>query len=237
MSTLNEQWGPHSTHIANLLLRHDSHPVELATVSFLQPIFEQWQGLGNQGDPVEFLAHLMRGLHFAGINLRWEKRVQIGLLTEVVDESDQYTPLILRFDPAMLQDDMITLCQMIRDWSNQDGMLTALTATTPLICVQIDRHVRSGLGDITKCDIPVNFHWGIDVPFYTDDGMTITWKTYRVVAAIAHLGHDSAGHCRTMLKVAMNATAPNPYTFLLTEDWSKPTPILVSAQHHVLLAG
>ena len=220
-----EQWGPHSTHIANLLLHHDSNPVELATVSFLQPIFEQWQGLGNQGDPVEFLAHLMRGLRFAGINMRWEKRVQIGLLTDVVDESDQYTPLILRFDPAMLQDDMITLCQMIRDWSNQDGMLTALTATTPLICVQIDRHVRSGLGDITKCDIPVNFHWGIDVPFYTDDGMTITWKTYRVIAAIAHLGHDSAGHCRTMLKVAMNATAPNPYMFLLTEDWSKPTPI------------
>lgn len=213
------QWGRHSARIVQMLTQHHNTPVELSNVDFLQPLFLQWQNLGHQGDPVEFLAHVMRGLHFTGINLSWEKRVQIGLLTEVVDESDAFTPLILRFDPAMLQDDVLTLHQMIRDWSNQDGMVTALTTHTPLVCVQLDRLIRSGTGQIAKCDIPVNFHWGIDLPVYMDDGMTIQWKTYRVIAAIAHLGHDTAGHCRSLLRVEMNDTAREPHMFLLTEDW------------------
>ena len=131
------QWGSNATQIAQLLLQQDSDPIELSKIDFLQPIFDQWQNLGNQGDPVEFLAHLMRGLSFAGINLSWEKRVQIGLLTEVMDESDAFTPLILQFDPAMLQDDSLTLCQMIRDWSNQDGMVTALTHQSPLYACRL----------------------------------------------------------------------------------------------------
>lgn len=220
-----DQWGSHAIQIAQLLYRSGSEPIELSKIDFLQPVFEQWQHLGNQGDPVEFLAHLMRGLSFTGINLSWEKRVQIGLLTEVMDESDAYTPLILQFDPAMLQDDSLTLSQMIRDWSNQDGMVTALTHQTPLICVQLDRHIRSGTGQIAKCDIPVNFHWGIDLPFYTGQDLAIHWRSYRVIAAIAHLGHDTAGHCRTMLRVQMNSTAREPYMFLLTEDWTQAKPI------------
>lgn len=220
-----DHWGSHATRIVQLLMQHDNEPVELSSIAFLQPIFAQWQNLGNQGDPVEFLAHVMRGLNLTGINLSWEKRVQIGLLTEVVDESDAYNPLILRFDPAMLQDDSLTLCQMIRDWSNQDGMLTALTHQTPLVCVQLDRNIRSGTGEIAKCDIPVNFHWGIDLPIYDSDGLQIQWKTYRVIAAIAHLGHDTAGHCRTLLRVQMNATAREPHMFLLTEDWLKAVPV------------
>ena len=220
-----EQWGSHAIPIAQLLHRSGSEPIELSKIDFLQPVFEQWQHLGNQGDPVEFLAHLMRGLSFAGINLSWEKRVQVGLLTEVMDESDAYTPLILQFDPAMLQDDSLTLSQMIRDWSNQDGMVTALTHQTPLICVQLDRHIRSGTGHIAKCDIPVNFHWGIDLPFYDGQDLAIHWRSYRVIAAIAHLGHDTAGHCRTMLRVQMNSTAREPYMFLLTEDWMQAKPV------------
>ena len=219
------QWGPDATRIAQLLMAHNQDPVELSKVGFLQPIFDQWHHLGNQGDPVEFLAHLMRGLRFTGINLGWEKRVQIGLLTEVMDESHAFTPLVLKFDPAMLQDDSLTLCQMLRDWSNQDGMVTALTNQTPLVCVQIDRHIRTGAGHIAKCDIPVNFHWGIDLPFYDGEGLAVHWRTYKVIAAIAHLGHDASGHCRTMLRVQMNSTAAEPYMFLLTEDWMQAQPI------------
>jgi hypothetical protein len=146
-------------------------------------------------------------------------------LTETVDESDAHTPLILQFDPALLQDDCITLRQMIRDWSNQDGMLQALTHAPPLVCVQVDRHVRSGAGHITKCDIPVNFHWGIEIPFFTRDTLEVQWEVYTVIAAVAHLGEDAGGHCRTMMKVQMNAEAPNPYMFLLTDDWAPATPI------------
>ena len=61
------QWGPNTTQLALLLLHHEFEPVELDTVPCFHEILAQWQGLGQQGDPVEFLAHMMRGLNFTGI--------------------------------------------------------------------------------------------------------------------------------------------------------------------------
>ena len=220
-----EQWGPNATQLSDILLKHESAPVELCDIPCFQLVLEQWQGFGRQGDPVEFLAHMMRGFQFTGINLSWEKRIQVGLLTETMDEGERFMPLILQFDPALIQDGKIPLRQMIRDWSNRDGMLTALTNDTLLVCVQIDRHVRSGTRQIQKCDILVNFHWGIEVPFFVNTGLEVQWKDYKVIAAVAHLGLDESGHCRTMLKVQMNAEAPDPYMFILTDDWVKATPI------------
>ena len=220
-----EQWGPHSTQLADILLKHEAEPIDLCSIPCISMLLDQWQDFGRQGDPVEFLAHMMRGLHFTGVNLSWEKRVQVGVQTNTVDEGDAFLPILLQFDPAMLQDNHVTLRQMIRDWSSQDGMVAAFTNSTALICCQIDRHVRSGKGAITKCDIPVNFHWGVEIPFFDGEGVQINWQTYKVVAAVAHLGTDSAGHCRTMLKIQMNATASPPHMFLLTDDWERPEPI------------
>ena len=219
------QWGPGASQLVQFLLGHNSEPADLQNIPCLQEILECWQGMNQQGDPVEFLAHLMRGLRISGIDMRWEKRIQIGVMTEAVDSSDSFTPLILQFDPVLLQDDSTTLRQLIRDWSSQDGMIRALLQPSPLIYVQVDRHVRSGAGQITKCDIPVNFHWGIEIPVYTSTDLTITWKTYKVVAAIAHLGADNSGHCRALLKVQMNAQARPPHMFLLTDDWVEAVPV------------
>jgi hypothetical protein len=80
-------------------------------------------------------------------------------------------------------------------------------------------------GTIKKCDIPVNFHWGIEIPFFSNDTLDVHWKTYKVTAAVAHLGMDAAGHCRSLMKVKMNATADQPYMFLLTDDWEQATPV------------
>ena len=220
-----EQWGPHSTQLANILLKHEAEPIDLCSIPCFSLLLDQWQDFGRQGDPVEFLAHMMRGLQFTGVNLSWEKRVQVGVQTHTVDEGDAFMPILLQFDPAMLQDNHVTLRQMIRDWSSQDGMVAAFTNSTALVCCQIDRHVRSGKGAITKCDIPVNFHWGVEIPFFDGEGVQINWQTYKVVAAVADLGTDNAGHCRTMLKIQMNATASPPHMFLLTDDWERPEPI------------
>jgi len=219
------QWGSGASQLVQLLMCHNSEPVDLQAIPCLQTILEHWQGTNQQGDPVEFLAHLMRGLNISGIDMRWEKRIQIGVMTEAVDSSDAFAPMILQFDPVLLQDDSTTLRQLVRDWSSQDGMIRALLHSSPLIYVQVDRHVRSGAGQIQKCDIPVNFHWGIEVPIYTGTNLTVMWKTYKVVAAIAHLGADNSGHCRALLRVQMNAQAKLPHMFLLTDDWVEAIPV------------
>lgn len=220
-----QHWGPRASQLVDLLLTHNAEPVDLHTIPCLNDVITSWQGADQQGDPVEFLAHMMQGLQISGIDMRWEKRIQIGVMTETLDSSDAYTPLLLQFDPVLLQDDSTTLRQLIRDWSSQNGMQLALLNPTSIIYVQIDRHVRSGAGQITKCDIPVNFHWGIEIPVYTGDTLDIHWKTYKVVAAIAHLGMDNSGHCRALLQVQMNAQAQPPHMFLLTDDWAAAVPI------------
>ena len=218
-------WGPSGTQLAHTIMTHNSEPIDLSSITCLQNILETWQGAGQQGDPVEFLAHLMRGLDITSIDMRWEKRIQIGLLTDTVDSSTAFSPLVLQFDPMLLHDDATSLRQLIRDWSNQDGMIRALTNASPLIYVQIDRHVRSGAGYITKCDIPVNFHWGIEVPVYNGADLAVTWTTYKVVAAIAHLGADASGHCRALLRTQMRANTADPHMFLLTDDWVPAVPV------------
>jgi hypothetical protein len=87
-------------------------------------------------------------------------------------------------------------------------------------------------GTIKKCDIPVNFHWGIEIPFFSNDTLDVHWKTYKVTAAVAHLGMDAAGHCRSLMKVKMNATADQPYMFLLTDDWEQATPVWKERSQH-----
>ena len=218
-------WGPRSSQLASLLQNPTDTAVELASLPFFHDVLSTWHDVGEQGDPVEFIAHMMRTFQFQGINLRWEKCVQVGQLVNSVDENDAYTPLILQFDPTMLQDGQISLQQMLREWSNQDGMLRALTQDSTLICVQIDHNVRSGDGRLAKCDIPVNFHSGIQVPIFLDAETHIDWRNYKVVAALAHLGTDAAGHCRSLLKVQMRADIAQPRMFLLTDDWVRSTPI------------
>ena len=58
--------------------------------------------------------------------------------------------------------------------------------------------------------------------------MRIEWKPYQVLALTVHIGSDTAGHRRAVLRVHpdIHATSNDMmyYTALLTDDWCVPEP-------------
>ena len=179
-----------------------------------------WTSNDGQGDPVEFIAHLLRGLEFQDYDMRWEIRVQIGSLTHIHDQNkDACNPLVLQFDPAHLDNQSIHIRQMLMDWSNQHGRQVGLLRAPALICLQIDRCVDAGDGRIQKKDLAVHVHGGCEIPVFAGVDLRIVWHEYHVVAQVAHLGQDNAGHCRSMLITAPTMHGSEQTLALLTEDW------------------
>ena len=219
----SDAWGPGSSALQHLLVRSEHTPCNLALFSWFSDLMRNWTGSDDQGDPVEFTAHLLRGLQFRGFDFTWERRVQIGDVVECHDVGCVHTPLTFQLDPDMVSDDMIQLRHLVTNWVHQDGMFCALRTSTPLLCIHVDRFVHSPSGQICKSAIPVCFHGAIDIPIWQSAQFDITWKPYQWVAAMAHLGQDNAGHVRAILKVAPDGRdADNPVRALLTEDGQPP---------------
>ena len=70
----------------------------------------------------------------------------------------------------------------------------ALTGSSALICFHVDRHVLAGDGTTYKSDYSIGMYGVFSIPFFTGYHMETSWRDYRVVAAIAHLGEDQALH-------------------------------------------
>ena len=216
-------WGPGSSELQRLLVNSIHTSCNLTQCCWFTDLMHRWISSDGQGDPVEFTAHLLRGLQFRGFDFTWERRIQIGEVVECHDVGCVHTPLTFQLDPDMVSDDLIQLRHLVTNWVHQDGMFCALRTATPLLCIHVDRFVHSPSGQICKSALPVCFHGAIDIPVWTSDQLTVTWKPYQWVAAMAHLGQDNAGHVRAILKVLPDGRDfDNPVRALLTEDGCPP---------------
>ena len=215
----DEFWGPLADDLVSSCLSLAGKSAMLCDLPWMAILLRNWGDTSEQGDAVEFLQYMLRGLSFAGFTFQWERRVQMGLLTSVRDQNDAYSPIVLHVDPATAIEGRIRLRDMIHAWHDHMGMLTALTAPTDLLCVHINRFVHSGDGTVYKSELSVGFHWGCSFPFFDGSTMDIKWKDFQVVSAIAHQGADQAGHYRTWLNVEHDVRAGlSPTLALLTDD-------------------
>ena len=219
----NMEWGPHGPDIVRFLHTALQKPVHLPDLDWFQSLIASWHGADEQCDPVEFLTHLVQGLQVPGIDWSWERRVLLGSDISVRDKSANHVPITLHIDPELSHAGWIRLDDMIHTWFNYMGMQTALTGSTPIICFHVDRHVMAGDGTTHKSDLSIGMHGVFSVPFFTNDRTELAWNDYRVVAAIAHLGDDQAGHCRATLRVQADVNHQPPYMQLLTDDNAQPS--------------
>ena len=171
-------WGPGSSELQRLLVNSVHTPCNLAQCCWFNDLMHSWISSDGQGDPVEFTAHLLRGLQFRGFDFTWERRIQIGEVVECHDVGCVHTPLTFQLDPDMVSDDLIQLRHLVTNWVHQDGMFCALRTATPLLCIHVDRFVHSPSGQICKSALPVCFHGAIDIPVWTSDQLNVTWKPY-----------------------------------------------------------
>ena len=217
--------GSQATLIYEQLMNHRSHPMNLAHQSWFQAVMHSWPNHSNQGDPVEFISHVLGGLRLGGFNLKWERRVLINDAVRLMDQSDMHRPLTVQFqadDPVALRYGYSSLQDMLDLWSNQYGMKTALIHPSPLVCVHIDRYFNQGTAPAVKSERPVHFRGSFQIPVFESAGLETTYRHYQMISAVAHLGQDGAGHCRSILKT-WPITDPVPETnFLFTEDGCAP---------------
>ena len=215
-------WGPHASALAEFLQTPTDDALPLSQLVAFRLLLTHWADQIRQGDAVEFLAFMLRGLEFSGFDMRWEVRLQIGSLTQVQDKNENAcTPILLQFDPTHLDERQIPLQTMIMDWSNQHGRQAALLGSSPLVCVHVDRHVLAGNGSLTKSDVAINVHGGCELPHFVDASLNVIWREYHAVAMIAHFGQDNSGHCRSLLFTDQMPSATHNTLALLTEDWER----------------
>ena len=216
-------WGPHAHALADFLQTPTLDPLNLLHIPAFRLLIDSWDARSRQGDAVEFLAFMLRGLDFIGFDMRWEVRYLIGSLTICHDQNaDAATPIVLQFDPDQLEDSHIHLQHLIQSWSNQQGRQVALLHSSPLVCLQIGRCILSGQGQVVKSDVAINVHGGCALPIFQGDDLRVTWIEYDVVAQIAHMGLDNMGHCRSLLMTAPTARREGHVTALITDDWTAP---------------
>jgi len=216
--------GPEATLIASSIMSFSLGPLTLADQTWFQDVLHSWPNPTNQGDPVEFLSHVLRGMHFGGFNMKWERRMQINEIIRVMDHNDALRPITVQFDeldPDAIQHGYTALQTMINSWESQYGMQTALTDPTALVCIHVDRFVHQGKSSVTKSERPIHFRGSLTLPVFDNTGLTISRRGYQLLSAIAHLGADEEGHCRAILKTWPQA-APNQVNFLVTDDGQPP---------------
>ena len=195
--------GPEATLIASSIMSFSLGPLTLADQTWFQDVLHSWPNPTNQGDPVEFLSHVLRGMHFGGFNMKWERRMQINEIIRVMDHNDALRPITVQFDeldPDAIQHGYTALQTMINSWESQYGMQTALTDPTALVCIHVDRFVHQGKSSVTKSERPIHFRGSLTLPVFDNTGLTISRRGYQLLSAIAHLGADEEGHCRAILK-------------------------------------
>ena len=116
------QWGERSSELQRLLRTAVQQPCTLIQFSWFQQLMNAWDNSMEQGDPVEFTTHLLDGMRFQGFNFTWERRIQIGAVTECNDVGRHTTPLTVQIDPDLLEDEFIQLRHLVHAWVNQHGI-------------------------------------------------------------------------------------------------------------------
>lgn len=135
-------------------------------------------------------------LHSTAFDMKWEKRLEENDLVRVFDTGSPHIPICLKFDTLLAHTTTCDLTQLFRVWREDDGMSTALTTAQPCLCIQIDRNVADAMNNIYRSECMIQTDEPCLVPVFHDQTLQHELVEYHVVALMAHIGTDQAGHIR-----------------------------------------
>ena len=225
-------WGTQRNDIMTFLHAADSNLCSLATHKFFRDIMRCWErdetGMPSasisQHDSSEFVQVWLSLLQAPTFQMQWEKRVDLADATHVMDSSrESHTPPCLRFDDFNMLAPFCSLNALVTTWHQADGMQTALLQASACICVHIDRCVLGSDLNVHKCTSKLQIDEECFFPVFQGDSIACANHAYTVVAAMAHLGSDMAGHYRSAMRIQpliLNRT--QPIRWLVTDDWMPP---------------
>ena len=177
----------------------------------------------SQHDAAEFIGTWLEHLQSNLFDMSWARRLMEKEEVHTVDHSQGPLPLMLQFDEVTKQLPTISINTLIPSWHQAYGMIAALTAPGPGICVHLDRCCQlSDSTEVYKCTSQLDCDMEVLLPVFVDDLLNIQYMEYTIVAAQAHIGMDGCGHYRTALKVHPVAASARALRWLLCDDWQRP---------------
>ena len=215
VDTVHEVWDAWSPLLMHLIRHSCTEAVDLCRVDFLGRLLIEWFLTHNphgQQDAGEF-AGWFRGILLAkqvpatmSQVHGWESRLE----DSVEDHGCLFAPVLLRNLPS----DVVTLQTLVEAWHNSAPYKTGFTATCPHVCFQLERH--PDLDSKNTCALSWT-HTEVTLPrFLYDQGTTVVWEPYHVVAGVVHHGSKpTEGHYRALLF--------HSGTQLITDDFMLPT--------------
>ena len=131
---------------------------------------------------------------------------------KTVDQGGKHTPMAL---VSTLWDQLaspLLFENIIENWSKQDGMQTALTIASPIVCWRVCRFEGLDMLDSR----PIDFgDYTFQLPVYTSaNGMSIAKILYTMVSAVSQAGNSWQGHYQSVVQVGV--------TWLLKNDNGPP---------------
>ena len=219
-------WGPRQETLISFICRHASTMATLCNESWFQVVLRDWGNSQSQQDSAECTTHLLAWLSSPAFNMRWERRVELADGFQVCDHNSEHAPILLHIPHDIHHIGHCTLTELVRVWSQEQSMCTALLTAAPCICVSIDRHHQTAEGEVVRSMCTVALDSAVTWPIFTGTHLTCEQADYIVVAGTAHCGQDRAGHCRALLKIQPSlVTMAQPASWLLTDDAQAPLPI------------
>ena len=117
----------------------------VALRAYMPTLFDTWHEKrqhGEQGDPGEFISHMLQQGPILAVNMAWEKRVQVNAgndmdVTQIEDVGTSLHPLLLH--PITDDQTEVSLQQAMNAWSQDDGMCRALQHASNLLVCQFER--------------------------------------------------------------------------------------------------
>jgi len=207
--------------------------IDLCTEAWFQQLLHCWGQRDplfdplhiTQQDSAEFVVTWLEHLQSPAFDMKWERRFVENADVKVFDCSHSHAPLCLKFSPFLADLTSCDMTQLFRVWRQVDGMCTALCQAPPCLCVHVDRCVQTQQQQIYKSECMLQIDEPCLVPVYRGGTLDFDHVEYQAVALTAHIGVDAAGHFRAALKLAPSVVPPaRPASWLLTDDWTVPTP-------------
>ena len=226
-------WGSQRHEITNFLLGAPNQVCNLAAQSFFRDVMRSWgredlEHLNfsiSQQDASEFVSVWLDILQTPAFQMQWEKRLSVAADMRVLDCShERYMPICLKFDDTLALSSFCTLNTLISLWHQVDGMATALLTASECLCVHLDRCTLGEDLTVCKCTSKLQIDEECFFPVFNGTSAQCDFHGYMVVAIMAHLGTDCAGHYRSALKVSpLIVNQVHPISWLVTDDWRAPT--------------
>lgn len=223
-----KHWGAKRHLLQSFMLaqRGFSQPVLISDTTWGQDLLTKWELAAQenaigQADVAEFTATLLNWISSNG--WQWEQRYMDHAThtVRVTDQGNTRHPLTLHMDQPYPSSRKLPLTYLLDHWhQDQAGHCTALRQAPDIVCLHIERWVNpDGQLQLVNCGLLIPNM--VDMPVFTNDGVTCEKHTYIPMVLTAHLGMDQAGHYVSALRFMQH----NGQTaWMLRDDSFSPKP-------------